>query len=116
MFAKHTSKDCNCDFRICFEGVEAVAPYMSDKRKVPITKEDLLMLLTEKDPFLHRFSAKDKLQQLGIVLLRSLAREWRKCIYLPASAYGIEMGGLVFEFDASVVHPAAKYELSTTLP
>lgn len=56
IFESHTSKDpLTCYFRVSYEGSQTLLPYLS-KRVVPITEADLVVMLTEKDPFFVRLS------------------------------------------------------------
>ena len=42
-------------YRFGFQGVEAMAPFIPD-RKVEISERDMITLLTEDRPFFHMFS------------------------------------------------------------
>ncbi|KYN03352.1 PREDICTED: tRNA (cytosine(34)-C(5))-methyltransferase [Cyphomyrmex costatus] len=49
-FVRCDNKNMNCAFRLAQEGMHSIIRYISDDRKVQISKEDLIMLLQSDDP------------------------------------------------------------------
>jgi len=49
-FVRCDNKNMNCAFRLAQEGLHSIIRYISDDRKVQISKEDLIMLLQNDDP------------------------------------------------------------------
>lgn len=49
-FVRCDNKNMNCAFRLAQEGMQSIVRYISDKRKLQISKEDLIMLLQNNDP------------------------------------------------------------------
>ncbi|XP_020284841.1 tRNA (cytosine(34)-C(5))-methyltransferase isoform X2 [Pseudomyrmex gracilis] len=49
-FVRCDNKNMNCAFRLAQEGMQSIVCYISDKRKLQISKEDLIMLLQNNDP------------------------------------------------------------------
>ncbi|KYM78314.1 tRNA (cytosine-5-)-methyltransferase CG6133 [Atta colombica] len=49
-FVRCDNKNMNCAFRLAQEGMHSIIRYISDDRKVQISKEDLIMLLQNDDP------------------------------------------------------------------
>lgn len=49
-FVRCDNKNMNCAFRFAQEGMHSITRYVSDGRKVQISKEDLIMLLQSDDP------------------------------------------------------------------
>ncbi|XP_012540943.1 tRNA (cytosine(34)-C(5))-methyltransferase [Monomorium pharaonis] len=49
-FVRCDNKNMNCAFRLAQEGMHSIIHYISDDRKVQISKEDLIMLLQNDDP------------------------------------------------------------------
>ncbi|KAK6629062.1 hypothetical protein RUM43_002879 [Polyplax serrata] len=50
VFARCDTKGMKCAFRLAQEGLRSIFPYIGPKRKVSITKDDLLQLLNNGDP------------------------------------------------------------------
>ncbi|XP_070160064.1 tRNA (cytosine(34)-C(5))-methyltransferase isoform X2 [Polyergus mexicanus] len=49
-FVRCDNKNMNCAFRLAQEGMQSIIHYISDNRKLKISKEDLIMLLQSDDP------------------------------------------------------------------
>ncbi|KAG5309256.1 NSUN2 methyltransferase, partial [Acromyrmex insinuator] len=49
-FVRCDNKNMNCAFRLAQEGMHSIIRYISNDRKVQISKEDLIMLLQNDDP------------------------------------------------------------------
>ncbi|XP_011170203.2 tRNA (cytosine(34)-C(5))-methyltransferase [Solenopsis invicta] len=49
-FVRCDNKNMNCAFRLAQEGMHSIIRYISDDRKLQISKEDLIMLLQNDDP------------------------------------------------------------------
>lgn len=49
-FVRCDNKNMNCAFRLAQEGMHSIIQYISDDRKLQISKEDLIMLLQNDDP------------------------------------------------------------------
>lgn len=49
-FVRCDNKNMNCAFRLAQEGLQSIVRYISDKRKLQISKQDLIMLLQSDDP------------------------------------------------------------------
>jgi tRNA (cytosine34-C5)-methyltransferase len=49
-FVRCDNRNMNCAFRLAQEGLQSVVHYVSNGRKVLISKEDLIMLLQNDDP------------------------------------------------------------------
>lgn len=49
-FVRCDNKNMNCAFRLAQEGMHSIIHYISDGRKLQISKEDLIMLLQNDDP------------------------------------------------------------------
>lgn len=49
-FVRCDNKNMNCAFGLAQEGMHSIIRYISDDRKVQISKEDLIMLLQSDDP------------------------------------------------------------------
>lgn len=56
VIARSEADNVACHFRLMQEGIEALLPYIS-KRKVAITQEDVIILLTQDRPFCSEFSS-----------------------------------------------------------
>ncbi|XP_012216033.2 tRNA (cytosine(34)-C(5))-methyltransferase isoform X2 [Linepithema humile] len=49
-FVRCDNKNMSCAFRLAQEGMQSIIHYISDNRKLQVTKEDLIMLLQNNDP------------------------------------------------------------------
>lgn len=49
-FVRCDNKNMNCAFRLAQEGMQSIIHYISDNRKLKISKEDLIMLLQSDNP------------------------------------------------------------------
>lgn len=49
-FVRCDNKNMKCAFRLAQEGMPSIIHYISDNRKLHVTKEDLIMLLQNNDP------------------------------------------------------------------
>lgn len=49
-FVRCDNKNMKCAFRLAQEGMQSIVHYISDNRKLQISKEDLIMLLQSDDP------------------------------------------------------------------
>ncbi|XP_029665514.1 tRNA (cytosine(34)-C(5))-methyltransferase [Formica exsecta] len=49
-FVRCDNKNMNCAFRLAQEGMQSIIHYISDNRKLKISREDLIMLLQSDDP------------------------------------------------------------------
>ncbi|PFX21833.1 tRNA (cytosine(34)-C(5))-methyltransferase-like [Stylophora pistillata] len=72
VIARAEVDNAGCLFRLMQEGIEAVLPYMN-KRKVTISQEDLVILLTQDRPFCTEFSSAtkeqlDKIEDQGCIV------------------------------------------------
>ncbi|CAH3020936.1 unnamed protein product [Porites evermanni] len=56
VIARSEADNVACHFRLMQEGIEALLPYIT-KRKVAITQEDVIILLTQDRPFCSEFSS-----------------------------------------------------------
>ncbi|XP_068700887.1 RNA cytosine-C(5)-methyltransferase NSUN2-like isoform X1 [Montipora foliosa] len=56
VIARAENDNVSCAFRLMQEGIEAMVPFIS-KRKVSITQEDVITLLTQDRPFCDQFSS-----------------------------------------------------------
>lgn len=63
----------NLKFRLAQEGVQSIAQYISDQRKLHISKEDLIMLLQNNDPH-----APPEIAKLSLETQRRL-KDFGKC-------------------------------------
>lgn len=72
VIARAEVDNAGCLFRLMQEGIEAVLPYIN-KRKVTISQEDLVILLTQDRPFCTEFSSAtkeqlDKIEDQGCIV------------------------------------------------
>lgn len=49
-FVRCDNKNMSCAFRLAQEGMQSIIHYISDNRKLQVTKEDLIMLLQNNNP------------------------------------------------------------------
>lgn len=49
-FVRCDNKNMNCAFRLAQEGMHSIIHYISDDRKLQVSKEDLIMLLQNDEP------------------------------------------------------------------
>ncbi|KAL1917054.1 uncharacterized protein VTP21DRAFT_5252 [Calcarisporiella thermophila] len=68
LFVRHEYGGAACPYRIHSDSVHFAAPFVSDKRKVDITFQDLGLILQETIPKIDRFDAKTKpkMESMGV--------------------------------------------------
>lgn len=70
-FVRCDNRNMKCAFRMAQEGMQSVISYISDNRKVKVTRDDLIMLLQnnnpQKPPEIEKLSEKtqERLKSVG---------------------------------------------------